>query len=102
MLVQRALELARSGTLPLIQTLPQETGKSRATVYRYFPSQSALVQAMHEKALEPLNTWEPRSVHVQGRIQEAIELLFDHFTDTEVLHREVLAFSIQQNLPRCN
>ena len=50
-LVDAATALANSGRTPTFQQVADEAKVSRATAYRYFPSQAALVHAVVDEAL---------------------------------------------------
>ncbi len=45
-MVQTAVELMQRGETPSVSAAAEAAGVSRATAYRYFPSQAALVGAV--------------------------------------------------------
>ncbi|EML1938342.1 helix-turn-helix domain-containing protein, partial [Providencia stuartii] len=53
LLVNTALALFEKGDMPSISELAIEAGVSRATAYRYFPTQSDLIAATVNASLGP-------------------------------------------------
>ncbi|MGV2470392.1 helix-turn-helix transcriptional regulator, partial [Bacillus subtilis] len=59
LLVSTAVELFEKGAMPSVSELAIEAGVSRATAYRYFPTQSDLIAATVNVSLGPILTWKP-------------------------------------------
>ena len=55
--LSKAVELANSGKIPSVSEVAEAAEVSRATAYRYFPTQSALVTAIVYEALGPILEW---------------------------------------------
>ena len=55
LLMNKALVLFEQGEIPSISRLATEAGVSRATAYRYFPTQSDLIAAAVGASLETLS-----------------------------------------------
>ncbi len=54
LLVTTALDLFEKGAMPSVSELALEAGVSRATAYRYFPTQTDLITAVVNESLEYL------------------------------------------------
>ena len=72
---------------------------SRATAYRYFPTQSALIQEAVQTGLP--TTWEPDKRHADltafaDRVERAIAEMLTLAHDNETVLRGVLLLSLQQ------
>ena len=89
-----AIEISQKGHLPTLNELALAAEASRATVYRYFPSQADLVHALMMHSLSNLIAWRPQSDAVHERVREAFELLFKDFSTYETLFRAVLQLSL--------
>ena len=58
LLLDTAMELIReAGHVPSMADVAQRSGVSRATVYRYFPSRSALIAAVMDASLGPVRNF---------------------------------------------
>ena len=57
LMLETAIRLMQSGATPSVSEVAEAAGVSRATAYRYFPSQAALVRAVVDEALGPILTW---------------------------------------------
>lgn len=53
-MIATALKRTKSGRIPSVSDVAEATEVSRATAYRYFPTQSALVQAIVSETLGPI------------------------------------------------
>ena len=53
-MLDAAMRLMQDGLVPSISDVAQEAQVSRATAYRYYPTQSALIQAAVDEALGPI------------------------------------------------
>ncbi|MDR2990036.1 MAG: TetR/AcrR family transcriptional regulator, partial [Providencia alcalifaciens] len=72
LLVSTAVELFEKGAMPSVSELAMEAGVSRATAYRYFPTQSDLIAATVNVSLGPILTWKPQSEKTEERIDELL------------------------------
>lgn len=63
------------GAFPSITEVASAAQLSRATAYRYFPTQSALVSAMVDESLGPILAWQPTQPDARQRIAELLSLL---------------------------
>ncbi|KFC77441.1 AcrR family transcriptional regulator [Ewingella americana] len=95
-LVAAAMRLAESGALPTLTEVAASAGFSRATAYRYFPTQSALVAAMVEESLRPIIEWHPQHPHASERISELLRFAYPRMLEHEGVLRAALQLSLQQ------
>ena len=54
LLLETAMQLMQAGRVPSVTDVAEAAEVSRATAYRYFPTQAALVQAAVDEALGPI------------------------------------------------
>lgn len=69
LLVNTALALFEQGAIPSVSELAAEAGVSRATAYRYFPTQSDLIAATVDASLGPILTWRSDSPETRDRME---------------------------------
>ncbi|MEX6212003.1 TetR/AcrR family transcriptional regulator [Providencia huaxiensis] len=96
LLVTTALDLFEKGAMPSVSELALEAGVSRATAYRYFPTQTDLITAVVNESLEPILTWRPQSVKTEERIDELLTYAFPRMFEHEGVLRAALQASLQQ------
>src|SRR6478672_3111127 len=73
LMLETATRLMQAGATPSVSEVAEAAEVSRATAYRYFPSQTALVHAVVDEGLGPILTWQSTSADPQRRVAE----LFD-------------------------
>src|ERR1700752_4988663 len=56
-MLSTAIRLMQDGFVPSVSDVAEAAEVSRATAYRYYPSQAALVQAVVDEALGPILAW---------------------------------------------
>ncbi|HDN2512474.1 TPA: TetR/AcrR family transcriptional regulator [Providencia rettgeri] len=96
LLVTTALDLFEKGAMPSVSELALEAGVSRATAYRYFPTQSDLITATVNESLGPILTWRPQSEKTEERIDELLAFAFPRMFEHEGALRAALQASLQQ------
>lgn len=96
LLVNTALELFEKGGMPSVSELAIEAGVSRATAYRYFPTQSDLIAATVNASLGPILTWLPQSEKTEERIKELLAFALPRMFEHEGALRAALQVSLQQ------
>ncbi|RUY09511.1 TetR/AcrR family transcriptional regulator, partial [Mesorhizobium sp. M7A.F.Ca.CA.004.12.1.1] len=69
---------------------------SRATAYRYFPSQSALVQAVVDEGLGPILTWQSTSADAERRVAELFDTAMPRIEAFEATFKAALKLSLDQ------
>ena len=97
LLLDTAMELIReAGHVPSMADVAQRSGVSRATVYRYFPSRSALIAAVMDASLGPVRDF--ASPHADGpsRVRDVFEQTFPLFQAFEAQMRAAVQLSLEQ------
>lgn len=97
-IMEGARTLLLDGKVPSIAEAAEEAGVSRATAYRYFPTQGALVQEAADEVLGR-SAWEER-LGVAGELTERVEryvsLIFGLMRENEALMRGSLLLALEQ------
>jgi AcrR family transcriptional regulator len=98
-IMEGARKLLREGKIPSVADAAEAARVSRATAYRYFPTQSALIQEAVHTGLP--NTWEPDRRHADlmafaDRVERAVAEMLTLTHDNEAILRGVLLLSLQQ------
>ncbi|OAT25343.1 TetR/AcrR family transcriptional regulator [Proteus myxofaciens] len=97
LLVSTALGLFEQGMLPTVSELAVHAGVSRATAYRYFPTQSDLISATVNASLAPIIAWTPAPEdNTQERITKLLNLAYPQMFKHEGALRGALQVSLQQ------
>ena len=68
LMVTTASRLMQSGLTPSVSEVAEAAEVSRATAYRYFPNQVALVHAVVDEALGPILKWKSKSQDAEQRV----------------------------------
>ena len=98
-IMEGARKLLREGKIPSVADAAEAALVSRATAYRYFPTQSALIQEAVHTGLP--NTWEPDRRYADlmafaDRVERAVAEMLTLTHDNEAILRGVLLLSLQQ------
>ena len=98
-IMEGARQLLHEGKIPSVADAAEAARVSRATAYRYFPTQSALIQEAVQTGLP--TTWEPDRRHADltafaDRVERAIAEMLTLAHDNEAVLRGVLLLSLQQ------
>lgn len=96
LLLQTALSMLEQGWFPSITELANASGVSRATAYRYFPSQAALVSTVVDESLGPVLQWQPTSTSVEARVNELLDFAYPRMEQHEGALRAALQVALQQ------
>lgn len=96
LLLSTALNKLEEGWLPSITELAKEAGVARATAYRYFPTQSALVSAVVDESLGPILSWQPTELTAEKRMSELLSFAYPRMLEHEGALRATLQVSLQQ------
>jgi AcrR family transcriptional regulator len=98
--MEGARKLLREGKVPSIADAAEEAGVSRATAYRYFPTQGALVQEAVDAVLgRGRSAWAERLGDAGGlteRVERYVSLIFDLMRENEALMRGSLFLALEQ------
>ena len=95
-MLDAAMRLMQAGLVPSITDVAEEAQVSRATAYRYFPTQSALIQAAVDEALGPILRWSSTSEDAERRVSELIQYSYPRMNDYEVPLRAALRLALDQ------
>jgi len=93
-MLETAITLMQDGQTPSVSDVAEAAGVSRATSYRYFPSQAALVSAVIDTALGPILEWRPRSPHADERVAELMDVALRRIGAFEATFRAALKLSL--------
>ena len=96
LMLETAITLMQEGQSPSVSDVAEAAGVSRATSYRYFPSQADLVNAVVDTALGPILDWLPRSPHVEERVADLMEVSLRRIGEFEATFRAALKLSLDQ------
>lgn len=95
-LISSAMQMLEQGWFPSITELAATTGVSRATAYRYFPTQSDLVAYVVDESLGPIQLWDPKEKTAKERISALLKFAYPQLETHEGALRAALQVSLQQ------
>jgi AcrR family transcriptional regulator len=98
-IMEGARKLLREGKVPSIADAAEEAAVSRATAYRYFPTQGALISEAVDEVLVRAGAWEERFAGPGGlaeRVERYMSQTGGLVRDNEALMRGSLLLSLQQ------
>jgi AcrR family transcriptional regulator len=98
LLIEQAMDIARSGHVPTVAEVAVRAEVSRATAYRYFPSRSKLVAAMVHHSLGPVRGWRSVSKDGRARVADLFEQTFPRFKEYEPQLRAALMVAVEHQL----
>jgi AcrR family transcriptional regulator len=96
MMLDTAMGLMQRGSIPSVSDVAEAAEVSRATAYRYFPSQAALIQASVGEALGPILGWTSESPDAETRISELLAFAYPRMEAYEATLRAALWLAIDQ------
>jgi AcrR family transcriptional regulator len=96
MLLASAMELMQRGTVPSVSDVAEAAGVSRATAYRYFPTQSSMIQSAVNEALGPILAWKSDSPSSEERTAELMAFAYPRIEEYEATHRAAVLLSLYQ------
>jgi AcrR family transcriptional regulator len=95
-----ARALLLDGAMPAVADAAVEAGVSRATAYRYFPTQGALVQEAVDEVLgsgrSAWEEWLGDAGELTDRVERYVSLIFSLMWENEALMRGALLLALQQ------
>jgi AcrR family transcriptional regulator len=95
-MLETAIGLMQRGQTPSVSAVAEAAEVSRATAYRYFPSQAALVHAVVDEALGPILSWQSGDTDPQARIANLIEASMPRISEFETTFKAALKLSLEQ------
>jgi AcrR family transcriptional regulator len=98
-IMEGARKLLLAGKMPSVPEAAREARVSRATAYRYFPTQGALIREAVDAALTQPWEWEKRldgSGGLPERVERIASEMFDLMRENEALLRGALLLSLEQ------
>lgn len=96
LMLRAAIRLMQSGITPSVTEVAEAAEVSRATAYRYFPSQAALVQAVVDEALGPILKWHSADPDPKRRVRNLLETAMPRIDEFEATFRAALKLSLDQ------
>ncbi len=99
-MLDTAMGLMQRGLVPSVSDVAEAAGVSRATAYRYFPSQAAMIQATVSEALGPILDNGFHSDAAEERIAELIAFAYPRIEEYEATHRATLFLALDQWIRR--
>lgn len=94
--LETALRLSKSGKIPSVSEVAEAADVSRATAYRYFPTQAALVQAVVYEALGPILEWASTSPDARERVADLFTFAYPRMISQETPLRASLAMALDE------
>ena len=91
-----AMRLMQGGQVPSVMDVAEAAEVSRATAYRYFPSQASIIQAAVNQALGPILDWSSESEDAAERIYDLFSSAYPGMLAHEPLHRAALRLALEQ------
>jgi AcrR family transcriptional regulator len=100
LMLDTAIQLMQGGIVPSVSDVAGAAEVSRATAYRYFTSQAALVHAVVDAALGPILDWTSQSHDAGERTRDLIERSMPRIDAFEATFRAALKLSLDQWVQR--
>ena len=95
-MLDTAMGLMQRGLIPSVSDVAEAAEVSRATAYRYFPSQAALIQETVDEALGPILEWTSESDEAEERVTELFSFALPRIEEYEATHRAALLLALDQ------
>jgi AcrR family transcriptional regulator len=86
----------QDGITPSVSEVAEAAQVSRATAYRYFPSQAALVHAVVDAALGPILNWTSQSKDAAERVEDLFRTSLPRMEEFEATFKAALKLSLDQ------
>lgn len=96
LMLDAAISLMQSGLTPSVTGVAKSAGVSRATAYRYFPSEAALIHAVVDEALGPILEWTPGDTGAQARVADLLATALPRIDEFEATFKAALRLSLEQ------
>lgn len=96
LLLETVMQLMQSGKVPSVTDVAEAAEVSRATAYRYFPTQAALVQAAVGEALGPILEWRSDLRGTEDRVTDLLSFAYPRIDEYEATLRAALLQAMEQ------
>jgi AcrR family transcriptional regulator len=96
LMLETATRLMQQGAVPSVTEVAEAAEVSRATAYRYFPSQAALVHAVVDEALGPILDWSSDAPDARSRVADLLDKSLPRIEEFEATFRSALKHSLEQ------
>ncbi len=96
LIMETAIRLMQNGDSPSVSDVADAAEVSRATAYRYFPSQAELIQDVVEEALGPILRWESTELNISDRLSDFFESSLPRIIEFETTFRAALQHSLSR------
>jgi AcrR family transcriptional regulator len=96
LMLDTAIQLMQSGITPSVSGVAEAAAVSRATAYRYFPSQAALVGAVVDEALGPILQRRSDADDAEQGVADLLDSAMPRIEDFEATFRAALKLSLDQ------
>lgn len=95
-MLDTATRIMQEGHTPSVTGVAEAAGVSRATAYRCFPSQSALIGAVVDHGLGPILSWESQSDDAEERVADLLDSSMPRIIEFESTFKAALKLSLEQ------
>jgi AcrR family transcriptional regulator len=95
-MLDAAMGLMQSGLIPSVSDVAAAAQVSRATAYRYFPTQAALIQAAVDEALGPILAWTSASKDPGERVTQLVTFAYPRMESYEATLKAALRLALEQ------
>jgi AcrR family transcriptional regulator len=96
LMLDTTIKLMQSGITPSVSDVAEAAEVSRATAYRYFPSQAALVHAAVDHGLGPILKWRSGSNNAEDRVANLLESSMPRISQFEATFKAALKLALDQ------
>jgi AcrR family transcriptional regulator len=96
LMLDTATRMMQAGETPSVTGVAEAAGVSRATAYRAFPSQAALVEAVVDQGLGPILSWSSESKDAETRVVDLLETSMPRILEFEATFKAALKLTLQQ------
>lgn len=97
LLVQTAMEIVNRGHVPSVSEVAEAAGVSRATAYRYFPTQGRLIATIMDYSLGPVRSWASDSRDGLERLHDLFDKTYPRFKEFEPQMRAALQLALSHD-----
>jgi AcrR family transcriptional regulator len=96
LMLDTAIGLMQRGETPSVSDVAEAAEVSRATAYRYFPSQADLVHAVVDEALGPILNWKSTATDAEDRVADLLSMSMPRILAFEATFKAALKLSLEQ------